>query len=277
MPGPASTAHSRCSGWQRKTLLEIELIPSYPEPGRVERCLDLVFPPMCVGCRKVGRWICPQCWGQLEWARKICGICATPSFESPCRGCMPGASAVRTVVAVAAFQGVAREAVHALKYEGRHAISTTMGKLMAREARELEVDLVVPTPLHAARRRERGYDQAALLARPVARELGARFDGAALKRTRRTRQQVSLGPEERRENVAGAFTATCVLHGERVLLVDDVYTTGATIEAAAHALVEGGATSVVGAVFGYASAGGDASGRRPNPRPTWWRRGRSTR
>jgi ComF family protein len=181
-------------------------------------------------------------------------------------------------VAVAAFEGVAREAVHALKYEGRHAISSTMGKLMAGAARELAADVVVPTPLHAARRRERGYDQASLLARAMARELGTPFDGAALRRTRRTRQQVSLGPEERRANVAGAFTAGRDFRSERMLLVDDVYTTGATLEAAAHALLAGGATSVVGVVFGYASAGGDASDRRPTGRRSMWSPpGRSTR
>jgi ComF family protein len=181
-------------------------------------------------------------------------------------------------VAVAPFEGVAREAVHALKYEGRHAISAMMGKLMAGMASELPAELVVSTPLHATRRRERGYDQAALLARAMSRQLGVSCDEKALKRTRRTRQQVSLGPEERRENVAGAFAAMHPFRGERILLVDDVYTTGATMGAAADALVERGAASVVGVVFGYAHGGGDAHDHRPNGwRPTWSRPGRSTR
>jgi ComF family protein len=215
----------------------------------------------------------------MAWANGAsCGICGVPSIHNPCRGCAHPSSAVRTVVAVAPLEGASREAVHALKYEGRHAISSMMGKLMAGAAREFAADLVVPTPLHVARRRERGYDQAALLARSLGRELRLSCDSNALKRTRRTKQQVSLGPEERRNNVDGAFTARRPLHGESVFLVDDVYTTGATMDAAATALREGGARSVVGVVFGYAEVGRDSSDRRSAGRvPTSSRPGRSTR
>jgi ComF family protein len=181
-------------------------------------------------------------------------------------------------VAVAPFEDVVREAVHALKYEGRHAISSTMGKLMAGSCREFEAELVVPTPLHVSRRRERGYDQAALLARAIARELSLPHDLNALKRIRRTRQQVSLGPEERRNNVAGAFAAVRQLDAETVLLVDDVYTTGATMDAAASALLQSGARSVIGVVFGYAEIGHDSTESRSAARfATSSRPGRSTR
>lgn len=145
---------------------------------------------------------------------------------------------------------------------------------MAGAARELATDLVVPAPLHASRRRERGYDQAALLARAVSRELSLSCDANALKRTRRTKQQVSLGPEERRNNVVGAFTAVRPLRGETVLLVDDVYTTGATMDAAATALLEAGARTVIGVVFGYAEVGRDG---RDGRSATSSRPGRSTR
>jgi ComF family protein len=252
--------------------------PPYPRPGRVEQCLDLLFPPMCVECRRVGRWICPKCWKLIAWAHSAsCGACGTPSIHNPCRWCTRPTSPVRAVVAVAPFEGIVREAVHALKYEGRHAISSTMGKLMAGSCRELKGDLVVPTPLHVSRRRERGYDQAALLARAIARELGLPSNVNALKRTRRTRQQVALGPEERRKNVAGAFTAP-PQRAETVLLVDDVYTTGATMDAAASALLRGGARSVIGVVFGYAEVGHDSTERRSGGRSvTSSRPGRSTR
>jgi ComF family protein len=165
------------------------------------------------------------------------------------------------VVSVAPFEGAAREAVHALKYENKHAIAPMMGRLMARAARDLEAELVVPTALHSTRRRERGYDQAGLLARAIGRELNLCSDVSVLERVRRTKQQVALGPEERRLNVAGAFEVARPLHGETVLLVDDVYTTGATLEAAATALIEGGAKCVLGVVFGSAEIGQDTNGR----------------
>lgn len=245
----------------------MDLTPQYPPPSRTERALDLLFPPMCVECRRVGRWICTGCWNRVAWLRNAtCGVCGAASAHNPCRRCARQSSSLRSVVAVAPFEGAAREAVHALKYEGKHAIAPMMGRLMAEATRDLDVDLVMATPLHTARRRERGYDQATLLARTIARELHLGFDDKALRRVRRTRQQVSLGPDERRSNMLGAFEAVHQLPGASVLLVDDVYTTGATLEAAAAALLEGGARSVVGVVFGYAEFGQDATGPRSGRR-----------
>jgi ComF family protein len=257
----------------------LDSAPQYPVPSPFERCLDLIFPPLCVECRRVGRWICTRCWTTISWLGDArCGVCGSPSGCTPCPRCADHSSSITSVLAVAAFEGVAREAVHALKYEGKHAIAPMMGRLMARAAYELEANLVVATPLHAARRRERGYDQAALLARAIARELQLSSDVTRLKRVTRTKQQVRLGPEERRQNVSGAFQATRPLHGETVLLVDDVYTTGATIDAAAAALLEGGAGSVLGVVFGYAEFGQDAGGPKSNRRNfTASRPNRSTR
>ncbi len=231
---------------------------TYPRPHTIERCLDLLFPPTCVACRRPGRWICERCWPMLPWAwTRRCGTCGEFSATNPCLRCAHSQSAVRTVVAVADFDGAAREAVHALKYEGRHAISSTMGRLMAAALQDGVPDLVTPVPLHRARRRERGYDQAALLARTLAAELGVPCDAGALARTRRTQQQVTLGPEQRRSNVAGAFIAQRVLNGQTVLLVDDVFTTGATMRAAARAVLDAGGGEVTGMVFAYATVGRD--------------------
>jgi ComF family protein len=156
------------------------------------------------------------------------------------------------VVAVAEHEGIAREAVHALKFGERHAISATMGRLMASTSLSHGVDIVVPIPLHPARRRERGYDQAAMLARHIARSLGKPCRKDLLRRTRKTRQQVSLDAVHRRENVRGAFAPHGRLAGETVLLVDDVLTTGATMSAAATAVRDAGAGYVVGCVFAWA-------------------------
>jgi len=117
----------------------------------------------------------------------------------------------------------------------------------------LTVDLVVPVSLHPARRRQRGYDQARLLARGTARGLGRPCEDV-LRRVRRTAQQAMLAPEERRQNVAGAFEARSRLDGRRIVLIDDVFTTGATMQSAADAAKEAGADWVGGVVFGSADA-----------------------
>jgi len=156
------------------------------------------------------------------------------------------------LIAVARFDGVAREAVHTLKYQGRHAISGMMGRLMAGAAAGLKVDVVVPVPLHRSRRRERGFDQAAMLASCVARTLDRPCTVDALKRIRPTVQQATLHAVERNRNVEGAFRSKQPWNGESILLVDDVATTGATINSAASALREAHAGPVVGLVFAYA-------------------------
>jgi ComF family protein len=213
-------------------------LPVYPWPTLRERLLDEVFPPLCVGCRRAGRWICDRCWPKVPWL--------DPPYPVPLP---PG---IAGVVAVAEHDGVAREAVHALKFGERHAIASMMGRLMAAAVAPHEVHVVAPVPLHPARRRERGYDQAGMLAAHVARALETPCRKGLIRRTRRTRQQVSLDGIQRQENVRGAFAPRERLQGETVLLVDDVLTTGATMSAAASAAREAGAGSVIACVFAWA-------------------------
>lgn len=232
--------------------------PGYPARGAVERALDLLFPPLCVSCRRIGRWICAECWEAVSWKLgSTCMSCGVLSAGQLCETCGPVPSALRSVVAVGSFDGSIREAVHALKYEERHAIASTMGALMAQAATGIPARVVAAVSLHPGRRRQRGYDQAALLARVLGHRLGIATEAGLLQRTRATRQQVSLSAEERRRNVAGAFTARRSLSGDTVLLVDDVMTTGATMNAAAVALREAGAREVWGAVFAIATPGRD--------------------
>jgi ComF family protein len=233
--------------------LDWEALPPYPPSTLVERGLDLIFPPTCVGCRKIGRWICDRCWQQVYWLEDLrCGTCDRTWVKNPCPHCERRGSALAAVAAAAAFDGPAREAVHALKYEGRHAIGSLLGRLMARAAPPEEVTMVAPVPLHPRRRRERGYDQAAILARHVGRSIDVPVEPAAARRVRYTMQQATLDQTKRALNVAGAFAAEEWVEGERILLVDDVYTTGATLEACATALRNAGAVSVTGLVFAAA-------------------------
>ncbi len=157
---------------------------------------------------------------------------------------------------VAYFEGPLRRAVHQLKYRGCRAVAPALGQLMADAylMAPFPCDRLVPVPLHSQRLRERGYNQAALLARAVGDVLGVPALPTALVRSRQTRSQVELGAQERRENVRGAFAvppaAVATIRGQAITLIDDVCTTGATLEACAAALRQAGARSVWGLTLG---------------------------
>ncbi len=138
------------------------------------------------------------------------------------------------------------DAVQRLKYDGRSDLGSVLGSLMTTDACHWagHVDAVVPVPLHWRRRRARGYDQAALLARPVAKSLGVPALLRGLQRVRNTPRQVDLPHAERQRNIAGAFASWRLQGVGRVLLVDDVRTTGATLRAASDALKAGGVSDV---------------------------------
>lgn len=140
------------------------------------------------------------------------------------------------------YEGVGKEIVHSLKYQGyTRVVKRLMAPLMAEQV-ESSFDAVACVPLHRSRRRKRGFNQAELMARAVAERIKAPFSDK-LESVKKTRDQVELSASERRNNVEGAFTVTGPLRG-KFLLVDDVFTTGATLSAGAGALVRAGATEV---------------------------------
>jgi ComF family protein len=225
-------------------------LPAYPQPAKIERVLDLVFPPLCVGCRRVGRWVCARCWQTVSWTLEWhCSQCDQVIAYGECPQCP--SSPLFSTGSVALFEGVAREAVHDLKYRERHAIAPLLGRLLAHLIRPIDADLIAHVPLHASRRRERGYDQAQMLARRLAHEQTLSHANL-LVRTRKTQQQALLPSSQRQANVAGAFKARRALDGEHVVLVDDVTTTGATMQAAARALRAAGAGRVTAVAFARA-------------------------
>lgn len=145
------------------------------------------------------------------------------------------------------FEGTLRTAIHRLKYEGVTALAHPLGCLMADYwlTQPMPSDVLIPVPLHRDRHRRRGFNQAALLAEELSRQVNIPMDQTTLARHRATASQIGLDFEERRSNVHDAFQ--CVgngLGGRRVLLVDDVYTSGSTLGACAVALIDGGASSV---------------------------------
>lgn len=167
-----------------------------------------------------------------------CLGCDEQPAEAFCDACRTLVERTEEAHAVFAYGGPIADAIHRLKYGGRSDLADRLGGLMACAAERWrgEVDAVVPVPLHWRRRRARGFDQAALLARPIATALDVPVRLRALRRVRNTPSQVDLPHAARRRNVAGAFEVARGVSGVRVLLVDDVRTTGATLESAGAAL-----------------------------------------
>lgn len=214
------------------------------------RFLDLIAPPRCVMCKKVGTWlcdvcatlllplyapICPRC-GRLEPNGRLCPVCqATPLDVAPIR-------------ATFLFQGAVRDVIHALKYRGARHILTPLTPQMAEMWKyyHLESDLLVPVPLYAGREAQRGYNQSTLVAQALARQIGVPVAEGILRRVRNTRSQTKLNRQERQRNVKDAFAYNLYtkLDGRRVTLIDDVATTGATLQACAMVLLSNGAHSV---------------------------------
>ncbi|RLC67526.1 MAG: ComF family protein [Chloroflexi bacterium] len=210
---------------------------------------DLVFPPRCVGCRQAGVWLCTECLSQISRVEPpFCVRCGDAVHAGGlCARCRTSPLQIELIRSVFYFEGVLRKAMHWFKYRGRTVLAEPLGELMAAywTQHPMPIDVVVPVPLHAARLRERGYNQAALLAHEMARRVGLTVDERVLLRQRATAPQVELDAEQRKENVQQAFRCSGNgLKGRRVLLIDDVCTTGATLEACAIALYDGGAREV---------------------------------
>ena len=220
---------------------------------RVARAaVELVLPAKCAVCGREGDFVCAACEDALpELSRPYCRLCASPGAASPCSSCQAWPPAYDRIEAPYLMDAGVRDIVFELKYRGIRALAPDMGELMARhlESVRLAADLIVPVPLHRRRERERGYNQAALLARELSRRTGLPV-APALCRTRDTPSQVAtVGTEKRRANIEGAFECVADMRGRRVLLMDDVVTTGSTMGACAAPLKAAGASKVWGLAF----------------------------
>jgi ComF family protein len=217
--------------------------------GLRSQFLDFLFPPRCFSCDRVGAWLCAECLDQLPRIEPpFCTCCGrVVTAHGLCAACRISPLQIECIRSVFYFEGALREAVHRFKYHGCTGLASTLGDLMAAYwiQHPMPADVVVPVPLHATRLRERGYNQAALLAHEMAWRIGLVVDEQTLTRRRATAPQVELSAMQRKENVRDAFCCSGNgLAGKQVLLIDDVCTTGATLEACAVALREGGACSV---------------------------------
>ncbi len=206
-----------------------------------------VFGARCILCAGParGRDLCDGCHADLPWSGPACDRCAFPlPAAGTCGRCLlrplPHA---RTVAALRYAYPVDR-LILALKFSGRLAVARVLGELLADTVPDRDVELIVPVPLHPSRIRERGFNQALEIARPVARATGIRIASRTCVRTRSTQPQSALEPRARRRNVRGAFKVVRPVAGRMIAVVDDVYTTGHTVSAVAMALLAAGATRV---------------------------------
>ena len=225
--------------------------------------LDALYPPTCLACRAAtgeSGALCAACWRAMRFIeRPFCDRLGTPFEQDLGEGLLsPQAIAdppvFRRARAVARFEdGPARRLAHRLKYSDRGELAAPLGAWMARAGADVlaEADAVVPTPLHAMRLWTRRFNQAAALASAVAERAGKPFEPQWLQRVKATRSQVGLSREQRARNVQGAFRAApgAPIKGRRIVLVDDVLTSGATANAAARALLRAGASDVDLLVF----------------------------
>lgn len=221
--------------------------------------LDLIFPPTCVSCLRSGQWFCDSCAQCVVPAPsgQECQQCGlelpgeTEELGSPCPGCKDD---LGWVGVAAIHEGPLRQAIHALKYDARVELGPSLGRYLRAVTAAApwpailrNLDGIVPVPLHGDRLLERGYNQSKLLADGLAVGCAALVLDNAIERFKATRSQVGLSPSERRDNVKGKFSADSVLvSGKSLLLVDDVFTTGATMRECASALRESGADAVFG-------------------------------
>ncbi len=258
--------------------IEAETVPAVPLRQVFARrlsslagaALDLVYPPACAGCGVLTgskASLCPKCWSRLAFIeRPYCEVLGTPFSHDLGPGIL-SADAIANpppfdrLRSVALYDDLARVLVQSLKYRDRTDLAPMMAGWMLRagDGAVEAADLILPVPLHRLRLVWRKFNQAAELSRALATLSGTPVLFDSIRRTKRTRRQIGLGPRAREENVRGAFSITPEgrerLFGRRVVLVDDVYTTGATVSAVTRTLKRAGVADVTVLTFARALPG----------------------
>ena len=223
--------------------------------------LDIILPPKCMSCSCVVNQhgnLCPECWDNLSYIGKHkCHICGLP-FEfdmgekAICPACTNDKPEFKKAVAVCKYEGAGRKIAIKLKFGDSTNLAPYMAKMMSTAGRDLisECEIIAPVPLHYRRKLKRKYNQASMLALNIAKITGKAYAPKLLKRVKATKQQTKLSKKARKENVQDAFAAANMdIKGKKVLLVDDVMTTGATMSECAKALKTAGAKKVCCVVF----------------------------
>ena len=219
--------------------------------------LDWIFPPQCGGCGKFAHRWCPECQSQVDRIpANVCPICGIPgSWPNICPECTKNPPAYTALRSYSNYSGPVRRAIIRLKYSKDIGLGEALANQLAGTLKTLNwpIDMVTCVPLSRGRLRQRGYNQSAMIARPIAMAISQPFLPVLLRKTREAPTQVGLSANDRRKNVDGAFEAGgATLTAKQVLVIDDVTTTGSTMNACARALLDAGAASVYGLTFARA-------------------------
>lgn len=239
----------------------------------------MLFPPTCLGCRKIvaeGGTLCASCWGDIHFLDEPwCAVSGVPfAYDMGVGAISPAVMAAPPAYdrsrAAVAYDGAARRLAQSLKYQDRTDLAPWLAGWMVRAGRDIldRADLIVPVPLHRQRFFTRRFNQSAELARAIAHRTGHPLAAEAVIRVKKTRQQVGLKAKERQDNVRAAFLvpqgAKALIAGKHVCIVDDVYTTGATVSALAKCLRRAGAGEISVLTFARVLPG-DFRRARPEP------------
>ena len=237
------------------------MIPISPR-DLITRIIDLILPASCSYCRSPVRdsgipRFCKECWSDFSPLQgPVCPSCGKPfgspesladSPEHECFHCRKTPPHYDQALAAGLFEGPLREAIHIFKYRPLRSLGEPLARWMAGQVRmTVPLDMAMPVPLHKKRLRHRGFNQALLLAHGVSERFAMPLNYDNLMRVRYTRPQVELSGRERAENVRGAFNLIrpAEVRDKRILLIDDVFTTGATMNECAKVLKDAGAASV---------------------------------
>jgi ComF family protein len=228
----------------------VSVLPQVAKLGEIT--LNLLFPKWCIGCGKEGALICSSCRSLLPRVMPpLCPRCGRPQPSGMlCPSCVGWRAEIDGIRSPFRFDGVMRQAIYQLKYRNLRAVATTLAQLLNDYlvTNPVPGEVLVPVPLHRKRLRERGYNQSSLLAKELGKLINLPIVDDCLIRQRHALPQARTPTvEERQSNVADAFTCCAGrLRDKQVILIDDVATSGATIDACAAALKAAGATSVWG-------------------------------
>lgn len=221
--------------------------------------VNVVFPPVCLHCRRLSPegltgGICSGCWAAIRtWEDGQCQRCGQPTAEagSLCQHCLIpnwGCGDIRTI---GPFEAPLSDAIHMLKYSDAKSVSRQLGTMMAErvvgDQKYNKADMILAVPLHSARKRERGYNQAQLLAEQLGKALDIPAPEGLIARGKHTKSQTTLNKEQRHKNVEGIFVVQnpARIKDRTIILVDDVLTTGATIGTCGQSLLAAGAREVL--------------------------------
>jgi len=222
---------------------------------------DIIFPPRCLTCDSIldnqeNHALCPACFSKIKFIKSfLCTCCGIPFYgagesDHLCGDCLTSKPAFSVARAVGRYETTFLDAIHSFKYRGKTTHGKILGKLMAEyEYPSFSISdytLIMPVPLHPKRLRERGFNQSVILAREIAGRFPIPLDFLTLKRYMYTEPQINLGKKDRESNVRGAFKVMEPdrIKDQRIILVDDVYTTGSTVKECARVLMKSKARAV---------------------------------